>query len=337
MRRSLHAWKLALAALTLGVFLAACTAILGATGVPNPATGDAGADGHLEAAPREAARPPSDARPSSDGGRDGGQDGGRDSGTPDTGQRSGDAAHDAGTDACAGSCNTYAATVMGDGPIAYWRLNEPAGPTAHDLVSGNDGTYTGSVTFNEPGAIGGDAGRSVFLNSQASQQGYVSVTDGAGKLAFLDVAAFSLEVWAKPIMIRDDNTILSHAIHLDAGTEGYTLYVGTQAEAGVDFSRFDDGTEIFARDASVVSVANPPGWYYIVATYTGSVMTLYVNAERVATTPNTNPIRPITCTFDIGAARCGTTGYFDGYLTEVAVYDKALTQGQVSTHYAAAQ
>ncbi len=37
------------------------------------------------------------------------------------------------------------------GPLAYWRLNESAGPTAVDSVGSNNGTFVGSLTVNQTG------------------------------------------------------------------------------------------------------------------------------------------------------------------------------------------
>src|SRR5882724_4953244 len=48
--------------------------------------------------------------------------------------------------------NAYAAAIMNDHPIGYWRLGESTGPTAADS-SGNlhGGTYSGGLTFGQPG------------------------------------------------------------------------------------------------------------------------------------------------------------------------------------------
>jgi hypothetical protein len=349
----------------------ACTAILGATGVPTPVDGGA-ADAAAESASsstttvrRDAGfhdtghdTSAKDAR-AQDGTmlshHDAGHDVAADTGTPEAGPDGStctpgatrclgsatEACTDAGSwanlaDACASTCTPYDQIVMCDSPIAYWRLDETAGPTAHDVRDAYNGTYVGQVTFSTDGAVGGST--SVFLNSSDSpHQGYVSVDTPAGSpLAFVGTAPFTLEVWAKPTAIRGDNTLLSNVTTVDAHKEGYTLYIGTPHEAGVDFSRFNDGTEYIARDASVVMVTDPPSWYYLVATYDGDqTMKVYVNGNLIATNVSSAPIVPFACSFNIGASQCGATSYYQGYVDEVAVYDKALSQDRVSAHFGA--
>ena len=52
----------------------------------------------------------------------------------------------------------YAAAVMDDAPLLYWRLGEAGGDTAADgSGNGNHGTFVGSPALSQAGAIAGDA------------------------------------------------------------------------------------------------------------------------------------------------------------------------------------
>lgn len=52
--------------------------------------------------------------------------------------------------------STYARTVLGDRPLAYWRLGEPSGTVAVDATGhGYAGTYTNGVTVGQAGALTG--------------------------------------------------------------------------------------------------------------------------------------------------------------------------------------
>jgi hypothetical protein len=80
------------------------------------------------------------------------------------GSDAGDAATDStvvvGTDAADG----YAATVLSDRPIAYYRFDETSGSTAHDASgNGNDATIGTGVTWGAPGAIAGDANTAIHV------------------------------------------------------------------------------------------------------------------------------------------------------------------------------
>jgi hypothetical protein len=47
----------------------------------------------------------------------------------------------------------YREAVMADGPIGYWRLDEPAGTLARDETGQWDGTYVGDLAQGQPGAV----------------------------------------------------------------------------------------------------------------------------------------------------------------------------------------
>src|SRR5437764_9586868 len=49
----------------------------------------------------------------------------------------------------------YRETILADGPLSYLRLDESAGPVAHDETGAHDGVYLGAFTVGAPGAIAG--------------------------------------------------------------------------------------------------------------------------------------------------------------------------------------
>lgn len=323
--------------------LIACTTILGATGVPPPE--GAGVDATTADSARDAAREAG----STDAGRDA-REGGRDAtriDAPakfDSGAEAGDARLDRGVadagdaclpDACAPS---YESVIRATGPLAYWRLNETVGSTAADATGhGNDGTYIGDLTLGATGAIRSDpASKSVYLNPHqlSTPTGYVLVGNPfAVSAEFAGNAPFSLEAWIKPVIIdAQPRGVVSNILMGDAGKEGYVLYVG--GGEGLDFSRFDNGTEHFVRDAGAVSEL---AWQYVVATYDGTTSILYVDGSAIAQVTDSLSIPSFSCTFNLGATHCGTSGFFEGYLGEVAVYGTALDAGTVLHHFNVAQ
>lgn len=74
----------------------------------------------------------------------------------------------------------------------------------------------------------------------------------------------------------------------------------------------------------------PNNWYYIVGTYDGNTLNMYVNNSLVATANYTGT--PISSDGGIRLMRRWDLGdYWDGYLSTVAIYDKALDSGQISS------
>ena len=60
----------------------------------------------------------------------------------------------------------YAAAVLADTPSLYWRLGEPSGTNANDETANNrDGTYTGTFTLAQTGALKGDTNTAVDLTA----------------------------------------------------------------------------------------------------------------------------------------------------------------------------
>jgi hypothetical protein len=74
----------------------------------------------------------------------------------------------------------------------------------------------------------------------------------------------------------------------------------------------------------------PNNWYYIVGTYDGNTLNMYVNNSLVATANYTGT--PISSDGGIRLMRRWDLGdYWDGYLSTVGIYDKALDSTQISS------
>ena len=79
----------------------------------------------------------------------------------------------------------FAAEVLADGPIGFWRLGEPAGSVSAADASGNGnvGAASGGVTFGQPGFHGGDTaalfdgstGRITVLNSNSLNPPHITI------------------------------------------------------------------------------------------------------------------------------------------------------------------
>ena len=78
--------------------------------------------------------------------------------TPGQGGSSHGAAQAVRTHRSAGKAGThYVATIQGDTPLAFYRLNEQSGSTAYDSSgNGNNGGYSGTVDMGQPALLKGD-------------------------------------------------------------------------------------------------------------------------------------------------------------------------------------
>lgn len=234
----------------------------------------------------------------------------------------------------------YGNAVLVDNPLAYWRFDETAGPTAHDS-SGHcmDGTYKGPVVYGATGALAKSTDTAITLNGGGA---YVDMGD---VLSFTNLAPFSLEMWVRPVLV---NTEYRGLITKEYETpdmsdrEGYVLF--QMATAGTGFERYQSfvsegsycAPDGGAPDAGGCSESG--SWVHLVATFDGGNMNLYQNGVLVAG-PTFSPqmIQPTPgCSLVVGALLCGSTGYFSGDIDEVAVYGTALSPARVNAHYVAA-
>lgn len=224
--------------------------------------------------------------------------------------------------------NTYAAKVMADAPSLYLRLDETSGPVAVDATGHYDGTYPGTgVRFGAPGPLAGVPSAGITLD------GTQGILMPAG-LDFSGAAPYSIEVWVNPSGQTDLGFIVDHE-DFTRGREGWELLANSQRFYS---ERWNDGSTPMATAYSDVTFAAGV-YHHLVATFDGTEIRLYVDAELHGR--STTPAGALATTskpWTIGRQNCTCTpsAGFRGTLSELAVYASALTVSQVAAHYHAA-
>lgn len=212
---------------------------------------------------------------------------------------------------------TYRDLVTADGPVAYYRLGESAGTNADDLANNNDATYSGTPTFGVAGPSGMGGDTAVTLGATTK---YVERT-AATHLNFAGVVPFSFEFWFKPSVV--DASTRSTVGRFDANN-GYRIYHLTNEVA---FERRAAGVVTYAASATSLTVG---AWHHLVGTYDGTNQRLYRNGTLVGGPgASSGSIAGVDLPFGINAFDHIGLGDYD----EVAVYDYALTQTQITAHY----
>ncbi len=228
------------------------------------------------------------------------------------------------TPTTAPTLETYQSVVLADNPLAYWRLDEASGVTAHDSTGANNGTYVGAPTLNAPGALGGDMDHATALRGGASGDS-VQVPASAS----LDIGQGTLEVWFKANDAAATQQILTlygaNSPKFALGIANGHFYPELQTSSGNSYS-IDTGV--------VVAGA----WYHFVGTYRPSdgFFRAYVNGQQVAQVATDGS--PLV---SLGQAQAAIGGWgassFNGTVDEAAVYPSALTPAQIQAHYDAAR
>ena len=224
----------------------------------------------------------------------------------------------------------YAGSVLADGPVAYWRLDETGGGTAYDYVATHDGTATGSVTYQDTalggGALagGGDTDGSVAFNGSGVfvVPFYPELNQSIYSIELWTYDSGTATTWASPVAIRNTS-----------GTSGFIVYAGDPSGyLGYTWQHWTAIGNGF--DYGVGPAINNYSWTHLVGTYDGTNEALYVNGAPVethTTTFVTNSTVPLT----IGAGNAYSTLFapFSGGVDEVAYYGRALSPNQVMGHY----
>ena len=121
---------------------------------------------------------------------------------------------------------------------------------------------------------------------------------------------------------------------------GYSLQILYPGRT-VRFSRGQVGgsgsSEIYAATAGGITVGT---WYFVAGTFDGSNVRLYMNGTLEATTAHVSaaPASSGSNRMWVGAADLGDTSHipwFYGTVDEAAIWDRALTAGEIATLYAA--
>ncbi|MDB4936371.1 MAG: Autotransporter adhesin [Labilithrix sp.] len=219
---------------------------------------------------------------------------------------------------------SYAATVLEDGPIGYWRLGgtvvaQGAGDELHRSV----GTYEGPVQLGVPGAIVGDT------NAAVAFDGISSLIDFGQAFEFRGRAPFTLEAWASPKPLNDGK---GHRIvgRRSSDITGYRLLI--DADGTTKLERWANNTVTAAVAPALVA-----GRYsHVVATYDGDTSRIYIDGVLAATAADMVAIPPVAIPFVVGASSTKAFDFFYGSIDEVAVYDTALSGDRIAAHYHAA-
>lgn len=143
----------------------------------------------------------------------------------------------------------------------------------------------------------------------------------------------TLEAWVCPSPPDDRSHIII------AKNDEYLLRLDKQPEGGRISFFVHVGTPAVNWEPRVSSkLPPPPGkWTHVVATWDGTNLRLYIDAELQAERartgfPNPNPYPVMVGNFEYHSCHGGN---FGGMIDEVRIYDRALTQAEVARRYLA--
>ena len=226
------------------------------------------------------------------------------------------------------SPDIYTTDVAQDSPGAYWSLNESSGTEAKDYSGlGHSGTNNGGLTLGvngpRPPAYQG------FSPSKTAYQfdGASSYIEFGTDPSLVGTTDFTLEAWVNTTSLASGRILQQR----DAGGfDGeYMLTVGGDGRVG--FQVYGGGYQFNMTSPNSVNDGN---WHHIAAVRrNGTNGVIYIDGAAVAT-QNTATIAPLLgslATF-VGADKRDNGTYFDGMISDVAIYPYALTTSRIGIH-----
>lgn len=236
----------------------------------------------------------------------------------------------------------YASAVLALNPITYHRLNATNAVPA-ELPALNRGTL--GPDFNGEyqsmagsrgltGAIVGDADTAVSIVGSVGQQVVVPFA-----AAYNPNGPFTVEFWARPANADGGNHTVAismvngqNAANGDDRSGWCVRHVAGDWQVLLGYNH-SDGSTFYGTTLTATGTVIPGEWQHVVAVYSGSAITLFVNGAQAATDTPGFPMLPNTGAPLILGDR-GYTGWdYNGEVDEFAIYTSALSAADIQAHY----
>ena len=220
---------------------------------------------------------------------------------------------------------SYSATVLADGPAAYWRMDETTGTTMADATGkGNNGAFAGTYTLGQPGAIAADGSSAVAFDGQSGAA-------SAPSSASLQLNTVSIELWIKKRAETEYGVYVAKNVAVgDGAGSGWFQLLNSHHDGRLEF-RVTSDLEPALVSTSTLALNT---WYYVVATYDGTVAKLFVNGKLDASLEVTATPKQTADPVFLGRRADGL--FNNAVLDEVAIYPAALSADRTAAHWQAA-
>lgn len=230
----------------------------------------------------------------------------------------------------------YNQVVQADGPLGYWRLNDPyyypPDPTTLPVAANSGSLGTDANGSEYPGITAGVAGPSysgLGANNYACQMDGFTGHIGLGFPDGLNFAGeITLMAWIKPAGTNGLRNLVAH---------GYTQTVANQEiYFRINNGQYDLGS--WESGGTATTTAPVPGdlgqWIFLVGTYDGAKWNIYRWGELIASSTvggGSAVFQDPTTPWSIGARGDPSTDgrFFSGAMDEVAVFDRGLSQAEI--------
>jgi hypothetical protein len=217
---------------------------------------------------------------------------------------------------------TIPSYVPTNGLVGWWPFN---GNANDESGNGNNGIVNGATLTTDRNGNVGKAysfdGVSEFIEVPSSSSISVSTSYSISTWLLADVWSFQSPLDEHSIISKIDNGNWYGGYEILSGGNGYIMHTGN---IGSNFS-------VGASGYSVTT------WHHVIVTFNGSMVKSYINGQLVDSALRAGAIQ--TSNIPLRFARRGGAGYFnnyfDGKIDDIAIYNRALTQQEITALYQA--
>jgi len=205
--------------------------------------------------------------------------------------------------------------VPTEGLVGCWLPFVGEGDTLKDYSGeGNDGTLNGPTWIYD------------------SHFGWVLDFDGVDDyvevsgLQTVSPAHLTYSAWIKTL---DSGT--NSIYYKEEGGPWHHLTIGTVNPGDIRFTATDSSTTV---DLDTSANLDDGNWHHVVGTYDGSTMRVYIDGEEVNSDSTlSGDLSYAEDDIPTIGSRMGSTNFFNGTIDEVRIYDRALSENEISRHF----
>jgi Concanavalin A-like lectin/glucanases superfamily/Domain of unknown function (DUF5122) beta-propeller len=223
---------------------------------------------------------------------------------------------------------SYKNTVTGDSPYLYWRLADTSGSTVADTSGHNrTGTYSGTVTKGQSGALASDSDKAVLFNGSS---GYAYENSSVS-----NPQTYTIEAWFKTTT-NSGGKIIGFGNNKTSLSSSYDRQIYMLNNGKLVYGVYNGSTQTIQSASSY----NDGQWHQIAATLGSAGMVFYVDGISVGGSKNTGA-QNFNGYWRVGGDQLSgwpnkpSSNFFNGTIDEVSVYSAQLSGAKIYTHYSA--
>lgn len=203
------------------------------------------------------------------------------------------------------------------GILAHWTFDQVGASSALDAVGGWNGTLLGNATMVPGGMSGGAVQMSTAGNG---------VVDMGNILPFVGSQPYTITAWVKMTV---NPTVQQFPVsrHVAGTLNGYMIGINVSACYGVLNRPWAYRSASCGQEVKASSIVNDGAWHFIAATYHPATgQRIYVDGGPWEAASGVPAVIANAARFLVGGITVGSTptGYFNGFIDDVQVYNRAL-------------